>query len=71
MKKVLLIVSMLIASPAFAQQPQPTVQEQLYTVCGNTNTQLAKMIDAANAQIADLKKQLDAAIAKGKQEEKK
>ena len=58
----------LLAIPAFAQQ-QLSVQDQLYAACGQTNTQLAKMLDGANGKIADLTKQLEAAV-KAKQSEK-
>lgn len=51
-----------------AQQTQPSTQDQLYASCGQTNKQLAKMLDVANTQVADMKKQLE---AKAKPEEKK
>lgn len=71
MKRLILIAAVLVASAtAQAQQSQPTVQDQLYAACGQTNQQLAKMLNATNAQMAELRKQLDAAT-KDKQGEKK
>ena len=70
---------LLFASAAVAQQQPQTVQEQLYTACGNTNSQLAKMLDAGNARLVQLSEELAKAQArvkeleseKAKQEEKK
>jgi outer membrane protein TolC len=52
----------LCSAPAMAQQQ--SIQDQLVTVYVNLNTSLAKQVDAANAQVADLRKQLSDAQAK-------
>ncbi len=54
----------LASTAAFAQQPMPqpqaSVQEQLTSMYVGINGQLAKQLDAANAKIADLEKQIAA-----------
>ena len=60
MKFVAAAVAITIAAPAWAQQtPTQSVQDQLVSVYVNLNTGLAKQLDAANAQIADLQAELD------------
>ena len=71
MRLLISTLLMVVTTSAFAQQqPQPTVQEQLYTACGNTNTQLAKMIDTANVQLTKLTDDLSKAQARIKELEK-
>ncbi len=77
--KILSIAALLLplTTSAFAQQQSPpTVQEQLYAACGNTNMQLAKIIDTANVQLNKQATDLAKAEARikeleSKQEEKK
>jgi hypothetical protein len=72
LRHLVIALALFAVSPAFAQQgPQPTVQEQLYTACGNTNTQLAKMIDTANVQLAKQTDDLAKAQARIKELESK
>ena len=55
----------LVMSSALAQQqPAQSVQDQLVTVYVNLNSNLAKQLDVANAQIADLTKKLADETAK-------
>ena len=67
MKKLILALPFaLIPSLAFAQQqqPAPTVQDQLLTICTNVSSSIAKQLDAADVHIAELTKQLAAEKAK-------
>lgn len=51
-----------MSSPAFAQTATPNPQEQIERTIGSlfvANTNLQAQLAAANAQIADLKKQIE------------
>ena len=63
---VILLASIASASAQQSpqQQPAPSVQDQLVAVYVNLNTSLAKQLDTANAQIADLTKKLADETAK-------
>ena len=61
---LLLTSSALAEPPALAQQATQSTQDQLATTYANIGMQLAKQLDIANAKIADLQKQLDAAKPK-------
>ena len=73
MKRIGLVVLAILAfAPAVSaqqQQPAQSAQEQLTSIYVNLNYNLAKQLDTANAQIADLQKQL--ADEKAKQSDKK
>ncbi len=61
MKRFLVLLSFLAPTVALAQQQaQPTAQDQLLTICTNVSSNIAKQLDAANARIAELMKQLEA-----------
>jgi hypothetical protein len=64
MLKQIIIPALLITSPVLAQQAPQLVQDQLILTHATIEIQLAKQLDAANAKIADLQKQIDAAKPK-------
>ena len=66
--KRLIILAMLLASPALAQQATDPATSTCGSLVGESATRivtLAAQLAQANAKIADLQKQIDAANPKG------